>query len=237
MSAWLAAAQIAADVGTKAWEANREKSFFERGQIFNATEAQKQRDWATNMSNTAFQRAAKDLQAAGLNRILALGSPAATPGGAAATSPAGSVSPKKIDVMNAMLMQEQINSAKAAQNLTNQQARLTGAQADKEEFTKRFYKEGKPLLDRTIESVRNDAPKVWNDYKRGLGVIGDKVKEVYQGPVKDTARDLYHKSKAESAKAIKELRREYEDIKEKIYEEIREYKYGKKNPSKLRVIE
>lgn len=47
-----------------------------------AKQAKAQMEFQERMSNTAYQRAADDLEAAGLNRILALGSPASTPGGA-----------------------------------------------------------------------------------------------------------------------------------------------------------
>lgn len=48
---------------------------------FGAHQADKNRDFQREMSNTAYRRAARDLEAAGLNRVLALGSPATTPAG------------------------------------------------------------------------------------------------------------------------------------------------------------
>lgn len=55
--------------------------------LASAKAAQKQMDFQERMSNTAYQRSAKDLELAGLNRILAIGSPATTPGGAMAQIP------------------------------------------------------------------------------------------------------------------------------------------------------
>lgn len=51
----------------------------------NVAAAQKQMDFQERMRSTGYQVAAKDMKAAGLNRILALGGPAPSPGGAMPT--------------------------------------------------------------------------------------------------------------------------------------------------------
>lgn len=61
-------------------------------QEFSKKEAQKQRDWEEQMSNSAYQRAVKDMQKAGLNPAAMYGNTgtmASTPGGANASSSGG----------------------------------------------------------------------------------------------------------------------------------------------------
>lgn len=59
---------------------------------YNSAEAQANRDWQERMSSTAYQRAVKDMKAAGINPILAaMNGGASTPGGGAGTIGAASM--------------------------------------------------------------------------------------------------------------------------------------------------
>lgn len=68
---------------------------------FNSAEAQKQRDWETEMSNTAIQRQAADFKAAGLNPYLAVTgggmTGASTPTGSSAHGVAAEMQAPKVE--------------------------------------------------------------------------------------------------------------------------------------------
>lgn len=80
----------------------------QRAQVFNAEEAAKQRSFEERLANTAYQRQAADLKAAGFNPAMAIGAGGAyVPSGAAASSPGSSYSDRTRGfefVANAILM-------------------------------------------------------------------------------------------------------------------------------------
>lgn len=155
-----------------------------------AKEAKKNREFQERMSSTAFQRAADDLEAAGLNRILALGSPASTPGGATAqvadygsafqggaqagmAVATGAKSVNKMDAEIGKIMEEtKVISERAKQELEKTQLWKTLAP-----IMVQAGKDFQAVMEAiTSDQMREDVYKAINAVKNMPGVLDDMAK-------------------------------------------------------------
>ena len=115
---------------------------------FNAQQAQLNRDYQTQMSNSAYQRQVSDMSAAGLNPMLAYMK------GGGASSPSGSTASATVPQYTSPIQgaaQYKLTSAQAAQTgaqtkLTEAQTDLTNAQYDQVlQTTEKIFKEARNL--------------------------------------------------------------------------------------------
>lgn len=124
MDAVLGAAQI----GTDIYSARKAAQSIRETNEMNYKISKENRDWQGEMSNTAYQRSAKDLEAAGLNRVLALGSPSSTPAPSMATMEAPY---KGVDYGRSFERVMAVNSARAQLDKISEETKLLREQQGK----------------------------------------------------------------------------------------------------------
>ena len=160
---WLAAATLGSGIlsGFGQKKANKQ----------NLQIAREQMAFQERMSNTAYQRATRDLEAAGLNRILALGSPASSPGGQSAVMQ-NAMAPVASATAQAVQQKAQLALLKAQTNKTQNEADAIKPAAEIGSAAGGILEKGANLFDKTVPkslSTRNvDYQNVWDSFKREL---------------------------------------------------------------------
>lgn len=176
---------IAAQAGV-----NLFSNLFEYG--LNSAQAQKNRDFQASMSNTSYQRAVKDMLAAGLNPSLMFksGQGASTPSGATA-----SMHSNPTNLSELLLYKAQLDQIRSSARLSNANANLAEEEA-----------EGKAIENANKQDVI-DAELA---YKEALAKLTDKQREQVDYVIKQITKgiDLTDQQIAQAKAAIAKLEAE-----------------------------
>jgi hypothetical protein len=160
---------------------------------FNERMMDKSHAFTERMSNTAYTRAARDLENAGLNRILALGSPATTPGSNMATGvnelqgPANSA--RNIAFQNAQikLLKEQAKKTSAETQLTKNKSTITGGGAQLMDDATNIYNTAKDAMQN--KSLINDLSGMFTNSAKDIRKGIDEIKDAISAPFRKANQD------------------------------------------------